>query len=185
MKATEPVSVTSGTEQQRFRLFRFVPQDKQWLLLLCIMLSSIASYYVISRFVLMSVEIQGVSMTPTLLDGDRYLLYRCAYLFRSPRQGEIVVIRDPQDHGLSIKRIVALPDDTVEIRWDGVYVNQTKLREPYLTSAAALASGELHVRPTKLGSNSYFVLGDNRSKSFDSRYYGPIRRDDILGYISK
>jgi signal peptidase I len=185
MKATDQISATSQTERRRLGLFRFVPQDKQWLLLLCIIFCSIASYFLISRFVLMSVEIQGVSMTPTLVDGDRYLLYRCTYFFRSPRQGEIVVIRDPQDHGLSIKRIVALPNDTIEIRRDGVYVNQSRLKEPYLSSAAALASGELHVRPTKLEKNSYFVLGDNRGKSFDSRYYGPIRRDDILGYISK
>jgi signal peptidase I len=185
MKATDQISVTSQTERRRFGLFRFVPQDKQWLLLLCIMLSSIASYFLISRFVVMSVEIQGLSMTPTLLDGDRYMLYRCTYFFRSPRRGEIVVIRDPEDHGLSIKRIVALPNDTIEIRRDGVYVNQSKLKEPYLTAANALASADIYVLPTKLGKKSYFVMGDNRGKSFDSRYYGPISRDDILGYISK
>ncbi|WP_160164660.1 signal peptidase I [Pedosphaera parvula] len=162
-----------------------MPESRQFLLILCIFLASIGSYFLISRFLIMAVEIKGVSMNPTLIDGDRYLLYRCTYFWRTPRKGEIVVIKDPQDHGLSIKRIVALPEDTVEIRRDGVYVNQYKLSEPYLSPSAVKASGETPVSPTKLGKNSYFVLGDNRSKSFDSRYYGAVQRHEILGYISK
>jgi len=62
----------------------------------------------------MAVEIKGGSMSPTLIDGERYLLYRCTYLVRTPRKGEIVVIKDPEDQGLSIKRIVGLPDELVE-----------------------------------------------------------------------
>jgi signal peptidase I len=181
----EANSTMPQPEQRRFRLFRFVPEDKQVWLLICILLCSVGAYFLISRYVLMSVEIKGASMSPTLLDGERYLLYRCTYLWRTPRKGEIVVIKDPQDHDLSIKRIVALPHEVVEIRSNGVYVNKAKLSEPYLTLSAAYASGDTHVAPFELHQDQYFVLGDNRSKSADSRIYGPVRRNEILGVISK
>src|SRR5262245_47078571 len=103
----------------------------QVLLLTAVILGSLFSYFLISKFVVMSVEIKGVSMSPTLLNGDRYLLFRYPYLWRSPHNGEIVVIKDPADNDLSIKRIVGGPRDVVEIRRDGVYVNKVKLTEPY------------------------------------------------------
>jgi len=161
------------------------PQYRQLRLLVFVVLMSAAAYLLISRFVLMTVEIKGASMSPTLLDGERYILFRCPYLWRSPRSGEIVVIRDPEDHGLSIKRIVAGPNDLVEIRGDGVYVNNGKLPEPYLASFAALASGDYRVKPTRLGPDNYYVLGDNRPRSADSRTYGPVSRKAILGLIEK
>jgi signal peptidase I len=154
-------------------------------LLICGALWVVIFYLLISHFVLMGVEIKGTSMSPTLLDGDRYILFRCPYLWRSPRVGEIVVIKDPQDLDLSIKRIVGLPNDLVEIRRDGVYVNNAKLPEPYLTSFAAHASGWQPVKPIHLGPQDYFVLGDNRTRSADSRIYGPVPRKSILGLISK
>lgn len=162
-----------------------VPQYRQVRLLIFVVLLSLLSYFLISHFIMMTVQIKGISMSPTLLDGDRYILFRCPYLWRAPRQGEIVVIRDPEDQGLSIKRIVALPNDMVEIRGDGVYVNGNKLAEPYLASFAAFATGDFRVRPTRLGPDDYFVLGDNRPRSADSRTYGPVLRKAILGLISK
>src|SRR4029077_17241674 len=89
------------------------------------------------------------------------------------------------DHGLSVKRIVALPDELIEIRRDGVYVNNAKLSEPYLTSFAANVSGERPVKPTHLGREDYFVLGDNRDVSADSRIYGPVPLKNILGLLSQ
>ncbi len=162
-----------------------LPQYRQGRLLIFVVLMSLLSYFLFSHFLFMTVQVSGNSMSPTLLDGDRYLLLRCTYLWRAPRPGEIVVIRDPEDHGLSVKRIVAGPNDVIEIRGDGVYVNQEKLREPYLTSYAALASGDLHLRPTRLGPDDYFVLGDNRPRSADSRTYGPVTRKAILGLVAK
>jgi signal peptidase I len=158
---------------------------RQTKVLVCAALWSVIFYLFISHFVLMAVEIKGTSMSPTLLDGDRYILFRCPYLWRAPRVGEIVVIKDPQDQDLSIKRIVGLPNDLIEIRKDGVYVNKRKLSEPYLTSLAALSSGIQPVKPIHLGPHQYFVLGDNRFRSADSRIYGPVQRDSILGLISK
>jgi signal peptidase I len=160
-------------------------ETRQVQLIVCIVLWSVISYLLISRFLLMSVEIQGVSMSPTLLNGQRYILYRCPYLWRAPRHGEIVVIKDPQDQDLSIKRIIAAPNDVVEVKADGVYVNNTRLSEPYLTSFASRALALSPVKPTRLGPNDYFLLGDNRGRSADSRIYGPVPRSYILGLISK
>jgi signal peptidase I len=158
---------------------------RQTQIVICGLLWTVIFYLLISHFVLMAVEIKGTSMSPTLLDGDRYILFRCPYLWRAPRLGEIVVIKDPQDEDLSIKRIVGLPNDLVEIRKDGVYVNNRKLSEPYLTSFAAQISGIHPQKAIHLGPRQYFVLGDNRFRSADSRTYGPVRRDSILGLISK
>jgi signal peptidase I len=163
----------------------FSRRKLQTQLLICGALWAVIFYLLISHFVLMGVEITGTSMSPTLLDGDRYILFRCPYLWRSPRVGEIVVIKDPQDLDLSIKRIIGLPNDLIEIRKDGVYVNKVKLPEPYLTSAAAYAFGGQPVKPIRLGPQDYFVLGDNRKRSADSRIYGPVPRKFILGLISK
>ncbi len=182
LEAMEPV-LEKTTQPPRPR--RIKPETRQSYLILCIVLWSIISYLLLSHFVLMAVEIKGTSMTPTLLDGQRYILFRYPYLLRTPRQGEIVVIKDPQDQDLSIKRIVALPNDVVEIRKDGVYVNNARLSEPYLTSIASRASGVDTVKPIRLGREDYFVLGDNRSRSADSRIYGPVPRKAILGLIAK
>lgn len=161
------------------------PQYRQFRLLIFCLLLALSSYFLFSHYVLMSVEITGTSMSPTLLNGDRYILFRCPYLWRTPREGEIVVIRDPEDHGLSIKRIVALPHDVIEVRRDGVYVNQTRLAEPYLASFAYYDTCAVPVKPVRLGDNDYYVMGDNRGNSADSRAYGPVPRKDILGLISK
>jgi signal peptidase I len=185
MKTFDALTPVAEPVVRRSFKSRLVPEKRQPYLVLCILLWSIISFLVLRHFVLMAVEIKGTSMTPTLLDGQRYILLRCPYLWRAPRTGEIVVIQDPQDRDLSVKRIVALPNDLVEIRRDGVYVNNAKLKEPYLTSIASRASGLDLVKPTRLGPNDYFVLGDNRSHSADSRIYGPVPRKFILGLISK
>jgi signal peptidase I len=185
--AASPISspIAPPPAARSFKLLRYAGDYRQSSLIVCIILWSVLSYFLISNYVLMAVEVKGISMSPTLLDGQRYMLYRCPFLWRAPRKGEIVVIEDPQDHGLSVKRIVGLPTDWIEVRQDGVYVNKTRLAEPYLTSAAAHASGERPVNLTRLGGEEYFVLGDNREVSADSRIYGPVPRQNILGLLSK
>ena len=164
---------------------RFSPLQRKLFTFVCILLWSVISYLFISHFVMMAVQIKGISMSPTLLDGQRYILLRCPYLWRAPRHGEIVVIRDPEDHNLSIKRIIALPNELFEIRRDGVYVNDVKIPEPYLTPKALADSGNKLIKPTHLGPKDFIVLGDNRDFSADSRSYGVVPRDFILGRISR
>ena len=187
MNSTNTIDIAPAAPRPARRWFRLAPgpESRQSYIALCIVLWSVLAYLFVSHFIMMRVEIKGASMWPTLLDGQRYILYRCPYLFRAPQRGEIVVIRDPEDHDLSIKRIIALPNDTLEIRRDGVYVNHAKLAEPYLTSFSTYASGNKLIKPLHLGPNDFYVMGDNRDRSADSRIYGAVPRNFILGCIHK
>lgn len=167
------------------RFYNPEPEKRKFFIGLCIALWSVLAYLFISHFILMAVQIKGASMSPTLLDGQHYFLFRCPYLWRAPQTGEIVVIHDPEDHALSIKRIIAKPNQLLEIRRDGVYVDNVKLAEPYLTAEAAWASGHKLIKPTRLGAKEYYVMGDNRDRSADSRIYGPISKAAILGLIHR
>ncbi len=185
MNTTDALSATPRPVVRRLKLPSFEKEDRKAYVVLCIFLWSILAYLLITHYVMMAVEIKGASMWPTLVDGQRYILYRCPYLFRDPHKGEIVVIRDPEDHGLSIKRIIGVPNDLLEIRRSGVYINNVKLPEPYLTKFSAYTSGNKIIKPTRLGPRDYFVLGDNRDRSADSRIYGAVPRNFILGLIRK
>ena len=120
----------------------------------------------IMTFVARAFTVDGPSMLPTLHDGERLMVDKLSYRFREPQRGEIVVFRypaDPREH--FIKRIIALPGDVVEIRGGRVYVNGTALEEPYIASPTWG-----HFGPVKVPAGRYFVLGDNRTNSEDSRY---------------
>jgi signal peptidase I len=139
------------------------------------------------------VAVVGRSMHPTLCDGDRLLVSRLAYRLRRPRRGEIVLLRrtggahKPE----SIKRIVGLPHEQVQIVAGEVRLNGHPLREPYLPQPAteaesALLSAALALTPScewRLGADEYVVLGDNRARSTDSRSFGPVRMRDITGRV--
>ena len=184
MKTLDVISESHEPAERR-TLFRKSPESRQFYITLCILLWSIIAYLFISHFIMMSIQIKGASMSPTLMDGQRYVLFRCPYLWREPHANEIVVIRDPEDHGLSIKRVIAVPNQTIEIKRDGVYVDNVKKAEPYLTDEALWASGNKLIKATHLGPKDFYVLGDNRDRSADSRIYGPVTRDAILGTIRK
>jgi len=177
------LAASSAEKHETFRFYNPEPEKRKVYIALCIVLWSALCYILISHFILMSVEIKGASMSPTLQDGQHYFLFRFPYLWRAPQRGEVVVIHDPEDHALSIKRIIATPKDLLEIRRDGVYVNDAKLDESYLTAEALWASGHKLIKPFRLGAKEYYVLGDNRDRSADSRIYGPISVNAILGFI--
>jgi signal peptidase I len=152
----------------------------------CIVISVLAmtSYLVISHFFLQSVTVMGRSMVPTLYDSQHYLLNRWVYLLRSPHCGEVVVLRDLIDNSFAVKRIVAGPSDAVEIHDGNVLVNGHALNEPYLapgTKTYPCASRK--EQSFHCGADEYFLLGDNRMNSADSRVYGPVARGRIVGLI--
>ena len=145
---------------------------------------SAAVYFAISRFFLTSVEVVGVSMVPTLQEHGRYMLNRIAYRDHEPVPQDIVVIIDPGDHGYSVKRVIAKPGDSVLFKNGSVYVNGDLLREPYLAPGTyTFLYSKNHEQMITLGHGQYFVLGDNRTKSVDSRSYGPVPRENILGQV--
>jgi signal peptidase I len=152
--------------------------------LLAVTALAVASYFLISHFLLQSVKVVGRSMVPTLYDSQHYLLNRWVYHFRAPKPADVVVLRDPSDNGFSVKRIIAAPGDSIYLKDGSVYVNGCKLREAYLspgtlTFIEAKSQNELIL----CGKDQYFLLGDNRGNSIDSRTYGPVPRRNILGPI--
>lgn len=154
--------------------------------LLCWVLAlSLLSYYVVSRHVISAVVVQGRSMMPTLQDGDRYMLNRLTFHYRSPRRGDLVVIKDPGHQDYAVKRIVALPCESVHLKDGRVYVNGQQLDEPYLDKGTRTYAPDLKDKMIVIGRGQYFVLGDNRPNSEDSRYYGAIRQDCLIGCLSK
>jgi len=158
---------------------------KQLLSLFLFGLLCIASYFVFSRFVFTPVIIQGRSMMPTLRDGEYYILNRLAYFFKSPARGDVVVIRDPGHNDFAVKRIIAKPGDWLNLRDGKVYLNGRRLVESYLPKGTFTATPDSGEKWIELGKDHYFVMGDNRPWSEDSRYYGRINRGNILGAIRK
>ena len=130
-------------------------------------------------YVVQAFKVQGTSMSPELKDGERILVNKFLYYFGEIERGDVVVFWYPEDPQLSfIKRVVALPGETVEIRSGAVFVNGRLIDEPYVSGANAdLRSFPPHeVRP-----GHFFVLGDNRKGSNDSRSWGLVPERYVYG----
>jgi signal peptidase I len=122
-------------------------------------------------------------MAPTLRAGDRCILNRFAYLTRDPKRGDLVVLKDPETGDLIVKRIVGLPCETVIMRNDAAYVNGRRVFEPYASRYLREDRSPLG-KATVVPRDYYFVLGDNRNRSVDSRMFGPVTRASILGVLA-
>jgi signal peptidase I len=161
---------------------------------------AIAIVLAIKAYVVNPYRIPSSSMEPTLHCArpgqgcearlsDRVLANRFIYHFRSPHRGEIVVFNTPKEaqqmcgaSGTFVKRLIGLPGDTVNERTGGVlYINGARLNEPYIKPdrrASAQAFGPVKVKP-----GNYFMMGDNRSSSCDSRMWGTVPRDNLIGKV--
>lgn len=141
-------------------------------------------------FIFASTKIFGQSMEPNLSPGERVLSWR----FKNIRRGNIIIFKSPSNSKeYYIKRVIGLPGDKITMKNDQLYINQQKQKEPYLNVFKQL-SPELNqqkltpnftlkklLHTNQVPANSYFVMGDNRQISEDSRSYGFIKRKDIIG----
>lgn len=133
----------------------------------------IIAVILIRTFIITPVRVDGASMDQTLEDGQILLLYKLANI----DYGDIVVLDEEKEGEIIIKRIIGMPGDTVSIKDNTVYVNDEELEEDY-------AYGETSdYEEITLGDDEYFILGDNRPISKDSRYFGPVKEDEIIGKV--
>jgi len=123
--------------------------------------------------------VRGQSMNPGIRDGDRILIDRFSYMFTPVERGDIVVMGYPLDPNLDyIKRIIGVPGDEIQIRAGEVFVNGAAMTEPYVADL-----DESSYLMTKVDSGHYFVLGDNRPHSSDSREFGLVHEDLLKGKV--
>jgi signal peptidase I len=142
-------------------------------------LFSVAVSLFIILFLYQPVRVEGTSMLPRLQDQDRLFINKFAYRFESIHRGDVVVFLYPGDHTKSyIKRVIALPGDTVRIDHGEVYVNDRPIREPYVPNRFRDERSESErIIPT----GDFWVMGDHRNISSDSRDFGPVPRALIYG----
>ena len=129
--------------------------------------------------------VEGTSMTNTLQDGERMFCTKLDYLTGSPQRGDVVICHYPgRGNTAFVKRLVALPGDTVEIRQGLLFVNGQAIAHPEKMNIAPRANTPAYTCPERtLGADEYFVLGDNRGNSNDSSSIGPIPRSMILAHV--
>lgn len=133
--------------------------------------------FLILQATMQSFVVVGSSMKPSLYDGQRLLINKVVYSLHEPEVGDVVVFEPPNNRQADyIKRIIALPGDTVEIKVGVVYVNGSPLDEPYIKDQPSYT---LH--PKEVPENDYFVLGDNRNNSNDSHNGWTVPRQNIVG----
>jgi signal peptidase I len=126
--------------------------------------------------------VEGPSMQPNFETGQFLIVSRINYLLGEPQRGDIVVFHPPgkpSDEPPYIKRVIGLPGETVEIRNAHVYINGIELSEPYINEPCIPARCE--DQTWELGSDEFFVMGDNRNHSSDSRAFGPVKHDTVIG----
>ena len=124
-----------------------------------------------------SFVVVGSSMEPNFQDGERLVTNKLVYKLHQPERGEVIVFHPPNNQRADyIKRIIALPSDSVEVKNGAVYINGTKLNESYIKEPPAYTLTE-----RKIPENEYFVLGDNRNNSNDSHNGWTVPRQNIIG----
>jgi len=144
----------------------------------------VAIVFVLAQITVRPYLIDGPSMQPGLHTGELVLVNELAYRFGSPKRGDVVVLQPPGDLSSQpyIKRIIALPGDVVTVTTTSIIVDGVTLHEPYIYP---IGPGEIQntsvLDHQKIGPNEYFVLGDHRTDSTDSRVFGGVPRQNIIG----
>ena len=163
-----------------------------------LLIAALIAFFVRS-FIVQAFKIPSSSMEPTLLVGDHLLVNRLSYVMKvpftdivilnlgNPSRGDVVVFRYPVDPSKDfIKRVIGTEGDVIEIRDKVIYLNGRKMDDPHAHFVDdSIVPGAFSQRdnfgPIKVPPRSYFVMGDNRDRSLDSRFWGFVRKDDFVG----
>ncbi len=144
-----------------------------------VVLISLAIILPVRMYLIQPFYVEGASMEPNFYNKEYLIINEITYRFNEPQRGEVIVFKYPKNpRNYYIKRIIGLPGETVEIRDGQVYINNEIVAETYIE----LFSSD-NRRAIVLGSDEYFVLGDNRNNSSDSRLFGPLKEKYIIGKV--
>jgi signal peptidase I len=177
----------AGTSPQRRRRWRRALTEMAIMILVAVLLAGLVRTFAFQAF-----SIPTSSMVPTLGVYDRILVQKAFFTWRDVREGDIVVFSHPPlddcggQGGDLVKRVIALPGQTIYSSGSNIYVNERLLAEPYLPPDDPLgppipdASSQ---HPYRVPSGEFYMLGDNRADSCDSRYWGPIEGSSIIGKV--
>lgn len=168
-------------DRRRFFNWRFLWTERRRANRLAFILFwSILMYLFVRTFVMSVGVVDDISMLPTLPEGGYYLVNKYIYYFAPPERGDIVVLRGSESGPEElVKRVIGLPGETISIRSDHVYINGRSLDEPYAAGGTYPDLG-----PKRIAEDAYFVLGDNRPVSNDSRHFGAVPWENIRGKIA-
>ena len=139
--------------------------------------------FIIRAVIFQPFVVEGSSMVPTFHDHDYLIVNKFLYYFESPKRGDVIVFRAPTARNTDyIKRVIGLPGDLVRIDNGQLFINGTKVEEAYVNQDSM---ANRSVQPTSLerflNQNEYWVMGDNRNNSSDSRAWGPLQHSAIIG----
>lgn len=143
-------------------------------------------FIVVYLFIMQPNQVKGASMDPTFNSGDYIFTSKITYKFRSYHRGDVIVFRSPKNPDIEyIKRVIALPKDTITVKDSDVFINNVKLTESYIADrtnlweGGFLKNGESYTVPE----DELFVMGDNRPRSSDSREFGPVPFSSVIGQV--
>ncbi len=149
-----------------------------------IVVFAISIFLFLYLLILQPHKIKGSSMEPNFHDGEYLLTDKISYRFNEPKRGDVIVFKAPPDYKEEfIKRIIALPGETISIKDNKIYINGNLFEENYIPDEIPTQNGSFlkEGEEITLPENSYFVMGDNRPHSLDSRRFGYVTLDKITG----
>ena len=181
--------------RQKGETYQLQPINRWYLYLVILILVSLGDHFFFNEFIRTSVakafRIPAASMLPTILVGDHVLDNKVAYQFQEPARNDLITFPYPEDESkIFLKRIIGMPGDIVEIKDKVLFLNEVEIQDDEYTHHAdpGIIEGRLNPRdnfgPMTVPSESYFVLGDNRDQSLDSRFWGFVKREKVLGKVS-
>lgn len=143
-----------------------------------IFIGAFIAAFLLSHFVIVNARVPSGSMISTINVGDKVIGFRLSYLFSDPKRGDIVMFNAPdKEKTIYIKRIIGLPGDTIKIEDNKLYINGELYEEDYIKNGWHNMTGTYTFKVPK---GEYFMMGDNRDHSNDSRAWGSVKKDEII-----
>lgn len=173
------ITITKENEQTNKRSIKSIIFE-----LLIYVLIMLCCIFIVPKYVVQRTIVDGQSMTPTLQDEDNLIVNKLSYVFSDPDRYDIVVFY-PNENEYFVKRVIGLPGETIQIINSDVYINGKIIEDSHRKEATINDAG-IAANPVKLGEDEFFVMGDNRNGSTDSRdgeYCGIVKKEQIDGKV--